>query len=89
MAEFKNWREIKEWAESNGFPLLAKRLQLNIDCWWSSGEFGRSQVYLCDNMRYATSEDERRDVAEMLERELTGDEVLAGDLTADDTLAFI
>lgn len=76
MSEFKNWREIKEWAERNGFDRLAKRLQLNNDCWNSSGEFGRSQVYLCDNMRYAENEDERLAVAEQLEQELAEDIVL-------------
>lgn len=76
MKEFKNWREIKEWAERNGFVRLAKRLKLNNDCWSSSGEFGRSQVYLCDSMRYAESEQERLAVAEQLEKELAGDIVL-------------
>lgn len=76
MKKFENWREIKEWAERNGFVRLAKRLQVNNDCWWSCGEFGRSQVYLCDSMRYAESEQERLAVAERLEKELAGDIVL-------------
>ena len=76
MKKFENWREIKEWAERNGFVRLAKRLQVNNDCWWSSGEFGRSQVYLCDSMRYAESEQERLAVAEQLKKELAGDIVL-------------
>lgn len=76
MKEFKNWREIKEWAERNGFVRLAKRLELNNDCWSSSGEFGRSQVYLCDSMRYAESEQERLEIAEQLEKELADDIVL-------------
>lgn len=76
MRKFENWREIKEWAESNGFERLARRLQINNDCWSSCGEFGRSQVYLCDNMRYAESESERLEVAERLERELADDIVL-------------
>lgn len=76
MKEYKSWRDIKEWAERNGFVKLAKRLQLNNDCWSSCGEFGRSQVYLCDSMRYATTEQERLDVAEQLERELADDIVL-------------
>ena len=76
MSEFKNWREIKEWAERHKFERLARRLQLNNDCWSSSGEFGRSQVYLCDSMRSAESEDERVEIAEMLERELADDIVL-------------
>lgn len=76
MKKFENWREIKGWAERNGFVRLAKRLQVNNDCWWSSGEFGRSQAYLCDSMRYAESEQERLAVAEQLEKELAGDIVL-------------
>jgi len=76
MKEFKNWQEIKEWAERNGFVRLAKRLKLNNDCWSSSGEFGRSQVYLCDSMRYAESEQERLEIAEQLEKELADDIVL-------------
>lgn len=74
--QFENWREIKEWAVENNFDRLAKRLQLNNDCWSSSGEFGRSQVYLCDSMRYAESEQERLEVAEQLEKELADDIVL-------------
>ena len=58
MKEFKTWRDIKEWFE--------KRMQLNNDCWWSSGEFGRSQVYICDSMRFAESEEERHEVAKAL-----------------------
>lgn len=63
MTEFKNWRDIKEWFEQNGYEKLAKRMQMNNDCWWSSGEFGRSQVAICDSMRFAESEEERRAVA--------------------------
>ena len=73
MKEFKSWKDIKDWAEENGFEKLAKRLQLNNDCWWSSGEFGRLQVAICDAMRYAESEAERLEVAEEIEKELTGD----------------
>ena len=73
MKEFKSWKEIKEWAEENGFEKLAKRLQLNNDCWWSSGEFGRSQVAICDAMRYAETEEERLEVAGEIEKELEGD----------------
>lgn len=76
MKEFKNWREIKAWAVENGFEKLATRLQLNNDCWLSSGEFGRSQVYLCDNLRYCESEAERLEVGERLEAELSEDELL-------------
>ena len=73
MKEFKNWKEIKEWAEKNGFEKLAKRLQLNNDCWESCGEFGRSQVAICDSIRYAETEEERLEVAGEIEKELKGD----------------
>ena len=45
---------------------MARRMQLNNDCWNSSGEFGRSQVYICDSMRFAESEEERHEVAKAL-----------------------
>jgi hypothetical protein len=73
MKEFKSWKDIKEWAEENGFEKLAKRLQLNNDCWNSCGEFGRSQVAICDSIRYAETEEERLEVAGEIEKELTGD----------------
>lgn len=69
MEEFKNWREIKEWCEEHGYHKLARRLQLNNDCWASSGEFGRSQVAICDAMRFAESEEEREEVAYNFEHE--------------------
>lgn len=66
MKEFKSWRDIKAWFEENGYDQLAKRMQLNNDCWNSSGEFGRSQVHICDSMRFAESEEERHEVAQSL-----------------------
>ena len=76
MKEFKTWRDIKKWAEEHKYHRIAKRLQLNNDCWWSSGEFGRSQKYLCDTLRFCDSEAERKQVAEQLENELKDDIVL-------------
>ena len=64
MKDFKNWQDIKEWATKNNFYNLAKRMQLNNDCWNSSGEFGRSQVEICDALRFAQSEDERIEIAQ-------------------------
>ena len=66
MKEFKSWRDIKEWFEQNGYTVLAKRMQMNNDCWMSSGEFGRSQVAICDAMRCAQTEEERHEVAQSL-----------------------
>lgn len=67
--EFKNWRDIRDWCSKNGFEKLAKRMQLNNDCWNSSGEFGRSQVYICDSMRFAESEEERFEIASKLQND--------------------
>lgn len=68
-SEFKTWRDIMHWLEDNGFEKLARRMQLNNDCWNSSGEFGRSQVRICDSMRFAESEEERFEVANQLQSE--------------------
>lgn len=76
MEEFKTWRDIKAWAEKNGYVNMAKRMQINNDCWNSCGEFGRSQVAICDAMRFAKSEDERHDVAMEIEESLADDIVL-------------
>lgn len=73
MKEFKNWREVMEWAKENNYQRMARRMEINNECWWSSGEFGRSQVAICDAMRGAESEEERREVAEVIEQELAGD----------------
>ena len=72
MKEIKSWRDIKEWFKQNGYPVLAKRMQMNNDCWNSCGEFGRSQVAICDAMRCAETEEERHEVAQsfMYEDEL-------------------
>ena len=76
MTEFKSWREIKAWAEMHHFDRLAGRLQLNNDCWMSSGEFGRSQVQICDAMRFCDTEEERIKMAQDIEKDLGGDELL-------------
>ena len=67
--QFKNWREIKDWCEANNFNHLARRLQLNNDCWMSSGEFGRDQVAICDAIRYTEDADEALEVAKELDAE--------------------
>lgn len=73
MKEFRNWREIKEWCEEHGYKKIAQRLELNNRCWNSSGEFGRSQVAICDAIRYAQDIDE---VCEVIEEELQEDILL-------------
>lgn len=72
--DFKNWREIRDWAEEHGYKNIVKRMELNNRCWNSSGEFGRSQVAICDAIRYAQDIEE---VAGVIEQELAGDEVTA------------
>lgn len=73
METFKSWRDIKDWAVEHGFTKMAKRMQVNNDCWNSSGEFGRSQVQICDAMRFADTEDERLRIATDIEADLESD----------------
>lgn len=80
MKEFKNWQDIKDWAEENGFKNIPKRMQINNDCWMSSGEFGRSQVQICDALRFADTEEERLRIAEEIEEDLESDFVTTGKL---------
>lgn len=81
MKEFKGWRDILSWAKENGFERISKRLEMNNACWNSSGEFGRSQVAICDAMRFAESEEERMSIAEDIEESLKGD-IVIGDSNA-------
>jgi hypothetical protein len=81
MKEFKGWRDILSWAKENGFERISKRLEINNACWNSSGEFGRSQVAICDAMRFAESEEERMSIAEDIEESLKGD-IVIGDSNA-------
>lgn len=76
MRNFKDWKEIQEWAIENGFSHLATRLQINNDYWMSSGEFGRSQVSICDSIRFCQSEEERLDVGKELDKMLAEDELV-------------
>lgn len=80
MKEFKNWHDIKDWAEENGFKNIPKRMQINNDYWMSSGEFGRSQVQICDALRFADTEEERLRIAEEIEEDLESDFVTTGKL---------
>lgn len=76
MAEFKSWRDIMAWAEERGFKNIVKRMEMNNKYWNSCGEFGRSQVAICDALRFAEDEDERVEIAERMEQELASDEIL-------------
>ena len=55
---------------------MVKRMEINNACRNSSGEFGRSQVAICDAMRFAESEEDRIAVAEEIEKSLKGDIVI-------------
>lgn len=81
MKDFKSWRDIMDWANKGGYKRMAKRMAINNACWNSSGEFGRSQVAICDAMRFAGSEDERVRIAEDIEESLKGD-IVIGDSNA-------
>lgn len=80
MKEFKTWHDIQNWAKENGFKNIVKRMQINNDCWNSSGEFGRSQVEICDSLRFCKSEEERLAVAGDIEESLNHDFVTTGNL---------
>ena len=67
---WKSWRDIKEWAEAEGYKHLAARMQLNNDNWQSSGEFGRSQVAICDMLRLCEEKD-IKDIAEQMDAEFS------------------
>ena len=69
MEKFKSWKEIRDWAKDNGFNNMAKRMDLNNECWESSGEFGRNQVLICDAMRFAEDEEERMLIAEEFDKD--------------------
>ena len=68
---WESWRDVREWCEKNGYKNIVKRMDLNNDCWKSSGEFGRSQVEICDNLRLAGNEDEARAIADMMDFDLS------------------
>ena len=67
---FKTWRDIREWAQNHGLKNLVVRMDLNNNCWNSSGEFGRSQVAICDAIRLAETEDEALEIATQLNEEI-------------------
>lgn len=81
MEDFKSWRDIRDWADRGGYKRMVKRMDMNNACWNSSGEFGRSQVAICDAMRFAESEEDRIAVAEEIEESLKGD-IVIGDSDA-------
>lgn len=67
---FKTWRDIKKWAHDHGLKNLVARMDLNNNCWNSSGEFGRNQVLICDSIRLAETEEEAIEIATQLDKEM-------------------
>lgn len=64
---WKSWRDIRKWCEENEYKNIVKRMDLNNECWNSSGEFGRCQVDICDSLRNSGSEDEAHEIAGALD----------------------
>lgn len=65
---FKSWDNIRDWAKEKNFKNLVARMELNNRCWNSSGEFGRSQVEICDTLRNTASEETALTLAEMMDK---------------------
>lgn len=74
---FASWRDVKAWLEGHGFTLLPKRMEANNACIHSSGEFQRSQVFICDTLRLAYSEEDALELAAEMEEDLKSDPVTA------------
>ena len=66
--KWTGWQDIQKWAEKNGFKHLVARMQLNSDSWMSSGEFGRSQKEICDNLRFAEDKEEALELASAMDK---------------------
>lgn len=45
-------------------------MDLNNKCWNSSGEFGRSQVEICDNIRLAPTEPDAIEIAQQMDAQM-------------------
>lgn len=75
MKEFKNWRDIMGWFDAHGYKLLVDRMLLNKAMWNSSGEFIRSQVFICDSMCDCRTEQEREETAQELHEYYNDDEL--------------
>ena len=68
--DFKSWRDIMAWAKDKGLKHLVARMELNHRCWNSSGEFGRSQVEICDNIRLALTEADAEEIAIQMDAQM-------------------
>lgn len=68
--EFKSWRDIMAWAKEKEFKHLVARMELNHQCWNSSGEFGRSQVEICDSIRFAPTEEIAENIAQQMDAQM-------------------
>lgn len=67
---FKSWCDIRELASKKGFTHLVARMGLNDRCWNSSGEFGRSQVAICDAIRHSETEDDAIEAAQQMDEQM-------------------
>lgn len=67
---FKSWRDIMAWAKDKGLKHLVARMELNNQCWNSSGEFGGSQVEICDNIRFAPTEEIAENIAQQMDAQM-------------------
>ena len=68
---WNNWKQIRDWCQEKGFKNVAARLELNNDCWQSSGEFGRNQVDICDSIFYAEDEADAMEIAKVWDEGLS------------------
>ena len=71
--EWKTWRDILAWVKENNYKNIAKKMETNNAYWNSCGEFGRSQVTICDSLRFASDDAELYDIADAMEQELADD----------------
>ena len=58
------------WAKDKGLKHLVARMELNHRCWNSSGEFGRSQVEICDNIRLSPTEADAEKIAIQMDAQM-------------------
>ena len=68
---WKGWEDVRNWAKKHGFKHLVERMELNNRAWMSSGEFGRSQEAICDNLRFAEDEEEALTIAKEMDKAFT------------------
>lgn len=73
---WRSWRDILAFVEELGCKALAKRMRINNKCWESSGEFGRSQVEICNTILACRTREEAEDVVRDMEEAMAEDIVV-------------